>query len=267
MSEDTLLTVDGIEVVYKRVIRALRGVSLKVAKGQVVAILGANGAGKTTTLRAISGFIGLDAAHVTAGSIVYKGKHLENRLPHQCTKLGISIVPEREKVFPNLTVSENLSVASSRLPGAERRRMEALVFQFFPPLAARRTSQAGLLSGGERQMLGIGAKLVSGPELLLVDELSLGLAPLIVQELIARLLQIKQELGLSVLLVEQNAAVALQMADYAYVLENGQVAMQGDGPSMRHNPHIQEYYLGGSVEARRNYRDAHARRLAREAHG
>jgi len=263
---DPLLAVDRIEVVYKRVIRALRGVSLKVAKGQTVAILGANGAGKTTTLRAISGFIGLDVAQVTAGTILYKGEHLENRLPHQCTKLGISIVPERDKVFPNLTVSENLAVAQSRLPAAERRRSEAMVFQFFPALAARRSSEAGLLSGGERQMLGIGAKLVSGPELLLVDELSLGLAPLIVQELIARLLQIKQQLGLSLLLVEQNAAVALQMADYAYVLENGQIAIEGDAQSMRHNPHIQEYYLGGGAEARRNYRNARAHRLTRDIH-
>lgn len=264
---DPLLAVDRIEVVYKRVIRALRGVSLKVAKGQIVAILGANGAGKTTTLRAISGFIGLDVAQVTAGTILYKGEHLENRLPHQCTKLGISIVPERDKVFPNLTVSENLAVGQSWLPAAERRRSEAMVFQYFPALAERRSSEAGLLSGGERQMLGIGAKLVSGPELLLVDELSLGLAPLIVQELIARLLQIKQQLGLSLLLVEQNAAVALQMADYAYVLENGQIAIEGDAQSMRHNPHIQEYYLGGAAEARRNYRDARAYRLTRDIHG
>jgi branched-chain amino acid transport system ATP-binding protein len=267
MSADPLLTVQNIEVVYKRVIRALRGVSLTVARGQVVAILGANGAGKTTTLRAISGFIGLEAARVTRGSIVYKGEHLENRLPHQCAKLGISIVPEREKVFPNLTVTENLAVTPSRLPAAERRRIEDLVFQFFPALAARRTSQAGLLSGGERQMLGIGAKLVSGPDILLVDELSLGLAPLTVQELVRRLLQIKQELGLSLLIVEQNAVVALQMADYAYVLENGEIAMHGDGPSMRRNPQIQEYYLGGGSGSRRNYRDARNERLAPGNHG
>jgi branched-chain amino acid transport system ATP-binding protein len=267
MSDAALLSVDKIEVVYKRVIRALRGVSLDLARGQIVAILGANGAGKTTTLRAISGFIGLDAAQVTAGSIIYKGEHLENRLPHQCVRLGVSIVPERDKIFPNLTVAENLTVAPSRIPAAERRRLEEMVFQFFPALAARRSSEAGLLSGGERQMLGIGAKLVTGPELLLVDELSLGLAPLIVQDLVRRLLQIKLELNLSILLVEQNAAVALQMADYAYVLENGQVAMRGDSASMRDNPYIREYYLGGGVEARRNYRDARAQRQVRQDHG
>jgi branched-chain amino acid transport system ATP-binding protein len=267
MSADPVLMVRDVDVIYKRVIRALRGVSLNVAKGQVVAILGANGAGKTTMLRAISGFIGRDAARVTAGSVVFKGEHVENRLPHECARLGIAIVPEREKVFPNLTVAENLLVPPSRLSAGERRRIEELVFQFFPALAERRASQAGLLSGGERQMLGIAAKLVSGPELLLLDELSLGLAPMIVLELIDRLGQIKQELGLSLLLVEQNAVIALRMADYAYVLENGEIAMEGHGPSMRANPSIQEYYLGGTSGTRRSYRNAHNERLARPDHG
>jgi branched-chain amino acid transport system ATP-binding protein len=267
MSGDPVLTVRDIEVVYKRVIRALRGISLSVAKGQVVAILGANGAGKTTTLRAISGFIGLDAARVTAGSVVFKGEHLENRPPRDCARRGIALVPERDKVFPNLTVAENLAVPPSRLSAMERRRIEALVFQCFPALAERRASQAGLLSGGERQMLGIAAKLVAGPELLLLDELSLGLAPMIVAELMERLRQIKQELGLSLILVEQNAVVALQMADHAYVLENGEIAMEGDGATMRANPRIQEYYLGGASGTRRSYRNARNERLARANHG
>ena len=262
-----LLSVENIDVVYKRVIRALQGVSLQVGAGQIVAILGANGAGKTTTLRAISGFIGLDNARVTAGAITYKGVPLTNRLPHQITRQGISIVPERDKVFPNLSVVENLAVAPSRLSAPERRRMEDAVFQFFPALAARRASEAGLLSGGERQMLGIGAKLVCGPELLLIDELSLGLAPLIVQELISRLVSIKSELGLSILLVEQNAAVALQMADHVYVLENGRVALEGDRATMRGNRGIQDLYLGGGVGERRSYREAHAARVARGARG
>jgi branched-chain amino acid transport system ATP-binding protein len=266
MSAEPLLTVRDIEVVYKRVIRALRGVSLAVAKGQTVAILGANGAGKTTTLRAISGFIGLDAARVTRGSIRFKGVPLENRLPHRCARYGVAIVPERDKVFPNLTVAENLAVPPTRLGTTERRRVEALVFQMFPALAERRASEAGLLSGGERQMLGIGAKLVAGPELLLIDEMSLGLAPVIVADLMRRLLQIKQELGLTLLVVEQNTAIALEIADYAYVLENGEVALEGDGASMRANPHIEEYYLGGGTGTRRNYRDARAQRLA-ERHG
>jgi branched-chain amino acid transport system ATP-binding protein len=267
MSVEPMLVVQDVEVVYKRVIRALRGVSLSVAKGQVVAILGANGAGKTTTLRAISGFIGLDAARVTEGSIRFKGEPLENRLPHHCARSGVAIVPERDKVFPNLTVAENLTVPPSRLSATERRRVESLIFQLFPALAERRSSEAGLLSGGERQMLGIGAKLVAGPELLLIDEMSLGLAPVIVQQLMSRLLQFKQELGLSLLVVEQNAVIALQIADYAYVLENGEIALEGDGPSMRANPHIEEYYLGGGTGTRRSYRDARAKRLAQSHHG
>jgi len=267
MSDQPLLAVQDIEVVYKRVIRALRGVSFTVAKGQTVAILGANGAGKTTTLRAISGFIGLDAARVTRGSIRFKGEPLENRLPHHCASVGVVIVPERDKVFPNLTVVENLAVPPSRLSAAERRRVEALIFQIFPALAERRSSEAGLLSGGERQMLGIGAKLVAGPELLLIDEMSLGLAPVIVQDLMSRLLQIKKEVGLSLLVVEQNAMIALEIADYAYVLENGEIALAGDGPSMRANPHIEAYYLGGGDGTRRSYRDARAKRLAQPHHG
>jgi branched-chain amino acid transport system ATP-binding protein len=163
VSVEQLIAVRDIHVLYKGMIRALNGVSLTVAKGQVVAILGANGAGKTTTLRAISGFIGLDAARVTKGTIAFKGVRVENRPPHHSARLGIALVPERNKIFPNLTVIENLLVPPSRLAQAERRRMHELVFQSFPALARRRTSEAGLLSGGERQMLGIAAKLVAGP--------------------------------------------------------------------------------------------------------
>ena len=262
-----LLTVCGLEVVYKRVIRALSGVSISVGKGQVVAILGANGAGKTTALRAISGFIGTDAARVTGGTISFNGVRLENRPPHHSASLGIALVPERDKIFPNLTVSENLLVPPSRLKPAERRRMQELVFQFFPALAERRASEAGLLSGGERQMLGIASKLLAGPELLLLDELSLGLAPVIVQQLMAQLMQIKAELGLALLMVEQNASLALQAADHAYLLENGAVVLDGDGASMRANERIHEFYLGVASASRRNYRSARSERMARLQNG
>jgi branched-chain amino acid transport system ATP-binding protein len=261
MSMEPFLAVRDVEVIYKRSIRGIHGISLNVGKSQVVVILGANGAGKTTTLRAISGFIGLDSARVTKGEIVFDGVHLENRLPHHCAHLGIAIVPEREKIFPNLTVAENLLVPPSRLSVAERRRMESLIFQFFPALAERRTREAGLLSGGERQMLGIGAKLVAGPRILLLDEMSLGLAPVVVTELMDRLLKIKEELGLAILLVEQNATLALRVADYAYVLENGGIALEGDGASMRKNPRIHEFYLGMSSSERRSYRVARNERL------
>jgi branched-chain amino acid transport system ATP-binding protein len=267
VSVEQLIAVRDIHVLYKGMIRALNGVSLTVAKGQVVAILGANGAGKTTTLRATSGFIGLDAARVTKGTIAFKGVRVENRPPHHSARLGIALVPERDKIFPNLTVIENLLVPPSRLAQAERRRMHELVFQSFPALARRRTSEAGLLSGGERQMLGIAAKLVAGPELLLLDELSLGLAPVVVQQLMTQLMQIKAELRLALLIVEQNASLALQAADHAYVLENGAIVLEGDAASLRSNAKVHEFYLGVASTNRPNYRSARTERMARLQNG
>jgi branched-chain amino acid transport system ATP-binding protein len=251
-----LLAIDELQVAYHRVAVALHGVSLRVMPQTIVALLGNNGAGKTTTLRAISGFIGLDDARVTAGSIRFGGRQIENQPPHANTARGIVLVPERDKVFPNLTVAENLTVASSRRANAaERRHLEALVFQFFPALAALRPRLAGLLSGGERQMLALGSAIVCKPELLLVDELSLGLAPVLVEDLARRVSSIRQELGITVLLVEQNAGVALAIADYGYVLENGRVVLEGAAAELRGRREIQQSYLGqASGEERRSYR-------------
>jgi len=251
-----LLAIDKLQVAYHRVAVALHGVSLRVMPQTVVALLGNNGAGKTTTLRAISGFIGLDDARVIAGSIRFAGRRIENEPPHANTSRGIVLVPERDKVFPNLTVAENLTVAvSRRADAAERRRLQALVFQYFPALAELRPRLAGLLSGGERQMLAIGSAIVCKPELLLVDELSLGLAPVVVEDLARRLSSIRQELGITVLLVEQNAGVALAVADYGYVLENGHVVLEGAAAELRGRREIQESYLGqASGEERRSYR-------------
>jgi branched-chain amino acid transport system ATP-binding protein len=222
----------------------------------IVAILGNNGAGKTTTLRAISGFIGLDDARVIAGEIRFAGQRIENQPPHANTARGIVLVPERDKVFPNLTVAENLTVSSShRVNAAERRQLEALVFQFFPALADLRPRLAGLLSGGERQMLAIGSAIVCKPELLLIDELSLGLAPVVVEDLARRVSSIRRELGITVLLVEQNAGVALAVADYGYVLETGRVVLEGAAAELRGRREIQESYLGqASGDERRSYR-------------
>jgi branched-chain amino acid transport system ATP-binding protein len=222
----------------------------------IVALVGNNGAGKTTTLRAISGFIGLDDARVTAGSISFAGRRIENEQPHANTARGIVLVPERDKVFPNLTVAENLSVAAAkRANAAARRRLEELVFQFFPALMPLRSRIAGLLSGGERQMLAFGSAIVCKPELLLVDELSLGLAPVVVEDLARRIAGVRQELGITVLLVEQNVGVALGIADYAYVLENGRVALEGPAAELRGRREIQQSYLGqASGEERRSYR-------------
>ena len=185
---EPLLAVDGLQVAYHRVAVALHGISLRVLPQTIVALVGNNGAGKTTTLRAISGFIGLDDARVTAGHILFAGERIENQPPHANTARGIVLVPERDKVFPNLTVAENLTVAvAKRASAAERRHLEALVFQFFPALAPLRSRVAGLLSGGERQMLAFGSALVCKPELLLIDELSLGLAPVVVEDLARRI--------------------------------------------------------------------------------
>jgi branched-chain amino acid transport system ATP-binding protein len=251
-----LLEIDGLKVAYHRIAVALHGVSLKVMPQAIVAILGNNGAGKTTTLRAISGFIGLDDAAVICGSIRFAGERIENRPPHANTRRGIVLVPERDKVFPNLTVAENLTVSSpAGASAAERRRLEAIVFAFFPALAELRSRLAGLLSGGERQMLAVGCAVVCNPRLLLVDELSLGLAPVVVEDLTRRLCAIRQELDITVLLVEQNANVALAVADYGYILENGRVALEGAAADLRGRREVQQAYLGQmSGEERRSYR-------------
>jgi len=253
---EPLLAIDALEVAYHRVAVALHGISLRVMPQTIVALLGNNGAGKTTTLRAISGFIGLDDARVTAGSIRFAGQRIENQPPHANAARGIVLVPERDKVFPNLTVAENLTVAASRrADAAERRRLEALIFQFFPALAELRPRLAGLLSGGERQMLAFGSAIVCKPELLLVDELSLGLAPVVVEDLARRVAEIRRELGITVLLVEQNVGVALAVADYGYVIENGRVVLEGSAAELRGRGEIQASYLGqASGEERRSYR-------------
>lgn len=258
-----LLKLEKVEVVYHRVITAVQGISLEVPKGSVVALLGTNGAGKTTTLRAISGFIGLDDARVSEGAVLYAGKRIENLPPHRVTALGIALVPERNKVFENLSVDENLEAAVPRKrAGFSKER----VYQFFPPLAALRGREAGYLSGGERQMLAIGSALACGPELLLVDELSQGLAPLLVEELMRRLLTIRRETGISILLVEQNAHTALEIADYGYVMENGRIVLDGTPQRLRAHQDIQEFYLGGAG-ARRSYREVKQYRRSRRWYG
>jgi branched-chain amino acid transport system ATP-binding protein len=265
-----LLAVDKLEVVYHRAVTAVQGVSLTVERGQIVALLGTNGAGKTTTLRAISGFLGLDDARVTEGTIAFKGTRIEDASPHDITRHGIALVPERDKVFPNLTVAENLAVPVMRHAGAERRRLEETVFGFFPRLADLRGRVAGLLSGGERQMLALGGALMCGPELLLIDELSLGLAPVVVEELALRLGEIRRELDITILLVEQSAAVALAIADHGYVMENGRVVLDGAAERLRGHPDIQEFYLGQGGQAggpRKSYRDVKQYRRSRRWYG
>jgi branched-chain amino acid transport system ATP-binding protein len=267
MSEP-LLQVDKIEVVYKRVVTAVQGVTLSVAKRQIVGLLGTNGAGKTTTLRAISGFLGIDDARVTEGAISFEGARLENLPPYDITSRGISLVPEREKVFPNLTVAENLSVSVARATSAmERRHDEDQIYYFFPRLAELRQRVGGLLSGGERQMMAIAGALMCRPKLLLVDELSLGLAPVVVEDLTRRLMAVRDEMGIAILLVEQSAAVALEIADYAYVMENGRIVLDGDRERLKSHQDVQEFYLGQAGGERRSYRDVKQYRRSRRWYG
>jgi branched-chain amino acid transport system ATP-binding protein len=256
-----LLKVEKLEVTYHRVVTAVQGVSLEVPKGSIVALIGNNGAGKTTTLRAISGFLGMDDAQVTEGSISFRGTFLENQPPHRISRLGIALVPERSKVFENLTVEENLEV----VVGADAAR-KAMVLELFPALERLRRRESGYLSGGERQMLAIGAALMGGPQLLLIDELSLGLAPLVVQDLAERLRVLRTRLGTTMLLVEQNAQVALQLADYGYVMENGRIVLDGTAERLRAHGDVQEFYLGGGA-ARRSYRDVKQYRRSRRWYG
>lgn len=259
----SLLRIDKLEVTYHRVITAVQGVSLEVPRGSIVTLVGNNGAGKTTTLRAISGFLGLDDARVSEGVILYRGEHIENRAPHHVARLGIALVPERSKVFETLSVEENLlAVVPRRGARFERER----VYQLFPALAPLRRRAAGYLSGGERQMLAIGAALVSSPELLLIDELSQGLSPILVQELMQRLLTARRETGTTVLLVEQNAQVALAVADYGYVMENGRIVLDGTPERLRAHQDIQEFYLGGQG-TRRSYREVKQYRRSRRWYG
>lgn len=259
------LEVRDLHVSYQRAITALTGVSFTMEEGQIMAVLGANGAGKTTTLRALSGFIGLDNARVTKGAIRFDGQDLTRRPPYEVTRQGVVLVPERDKVFPNLSVHENLEVVTSRASGTRRAELTDLVYTRFPRLGQLRKREAGLLSGGERQMLALGSAIVCAPRLLLIDELSLGLAPVIVEEIVEHLRVIRQDLSLTILLVEQSAAVAFRLADSAVVLEHGEVALTGTSEALQSDSAVQNAYLGTGTEGRRSYRAvAEARRLAEQ---
>lgn len=261
-----LLELKQLEVVYGRVITAVQGISLRVEQGQIVALLGSNGAGKTTILRAISGFIGLDDARVSAGQVNFGGREIAGLAPHKIAAMGLALVPERSKVFENLSVAENLDAAVA--PSRQRRReLTDLVYQQFPRLAQLRDRESGYLSGGERQMLAIASALLCDPKLLLIDELSQGLAPVIVADLVATLAKLRRELGLTLLIVEQNAQVALEFADYGYVLENGRVVLDGAADRLLAHTDVKEFYLGGGAEQRRSYRDVKQYRRSRRWYG
>lgn len=261
MERKTLLEINKLEVVYFREIMAIQGVSLKVSEGSIVAILGVNGAGKTTTLRAISGFLGLDNAEISDGTIEFEGEKLRRNIPpHETARKGIILVPERDKVFATITVEENLLAPQ---PTGKRNFTLENVFGYFPVLKERNRQIAGYLSGGERQMLAIGQALLCQPKLLLVDELSLGLAPSIVTELMGILQKVRSDLGITILLVEQNAAATLKISDYGYVMENGHVVFDGTPEKLMEHEDVREFYLGLDEKGVKNYKDVKQYRRTR----
>jgi branched-chain amino acid transport system ATP-binding protein len=251
-----VLQVNNVEVIYEDVILVLRGLSLAVGEGQVVALLGSNGAGKSTTLKAISGLLPSEHGEVTEGEILYQGQKITHADPARIVRLGISLVMEGRRVFEHLTVHENLVAGAYTRRGGEVSADLELVYEFFPRLAERRNQQAGYLSGGEQQMLAIGRALMSRPRLMMLDEPSLGLAPLLVQEIFGRIKALNTEIGTTVLLVEQNARRALEIANHAYVMENGRIVLEGPAAELASNPDVQEFYLGLSEGGvRKSYRD------------
>ncbi|MGH7048372.1 MAG: ABC transporter ATP-binding protein [Stellaceae bacterium] len=252
-----MLALNNIEVVYDGVILVLKGISLNVEEGRITTLLGANGAGKTTTLKAISGLLRSERGEVTKGTVTFDGERLDRLMPHDVVKRGVSQVFEGRRVFENLTVQENLVVGAHIRRDFARVRTELdEIFATFPVLQQRRHQPAGYLSGGEQQMLVIGRALMSEPKLILLDEPSLGLAPLLVAEIFGIIRRLREERGLTVLLVEQNAALALDIADHGYVMENGRIVLEGPADSLRQNSDIREFYLGlNEAGARRSYRE------------
>lgn len=260
------LVVNNIEVIYDHVILVLKGVSLKVPEGGIVALLGANGAGKTTTLKAISNLLGAERGEVTKGEILFRGKQIEKLTPNELVKRGVIQVMEGRHCFEHLTVEENLMTgAYTRTDGkaAVQKSLEK-VYTYFPRLRERRTSQAGYTSGGEQQMTAIGRALMANPNTILLDEPSMGLAPQLVEEIFEIVKELNQKEGVSILLAEQNTMVALKYADYGYILENGRIVMDGDAAGLRENPDVKEFYLGLAGENRKSFRDVkHYRRRKR----
>ena len=250
-----ILQVNNIEVVYNRSVQVLRGLSLRVPQGEVVALLGSNGAGKTTTLKAVSGLLELENGAVTAGEVRFDGKPTRGRQPHELVHAGMSHVMEGRHVFEDLTVEENLVAATYARAGASARDF-ALVYDYFPRLHERRRGLAGYLSGGEQQMLAIGRAIIAKPRIILLDEPSLGLSPLLTEEIFGALARINAEAGASMLVVEQNAAMAFAIASYAYIMETGRIVIDGPTERLMGDADVREFYLGmGEEGAARNYRD------------
>ena len=255
-SKKNLLEVNNIEVVYNHVILVLKGVSLNVKKGGITTLLGGNGAGKTTTLKSVSNLLASERGEVTKGSITFNDTDVHALDPSQLVKMGVIQVMEGRHCFEHLTVEENLLTGGyTRKSNKEVKNDLERVYEYFPRLKERRTSQAGYTSGGEQQMVAIGRALMANPSMILLDEPSMGLAPQLVKQIFEIVCQINKKEGVTILLPEQNTNMALQYAEYAYILENGRVVMEGTAKSMRDNEDVKEFYLGISGEGRQSYRD------------
>ncbi|GBF26552.1 high-affinity branched-chain amino acid transport ATP-binding protein LivF [bacterium MnTg02] len=252
-----ILSVNNIEVIYNHVILVLKGVSLDVPKGGIVALLGANGAGKTTTLKAISNLLNAERGEVTKGSINFEGAEVHALSPNDLVKRGCIQVMEGRHCFEHLTVEENL-LTGAYTRGSDRKGVRSdieMVYGYFPRLKERRTSLAGYISGGEQQMCAIGRALMSRPKMMLLDEPSMGLAPQLVEEIFEITKRLNEEQGVSVLLAEQNVNMALRYAQFGYILENGRVVLDGEAATLRENEDVKEFYLGGSGGNRKSFRD------------
>jgi branched-chain amino acid transport system ATP-binding protein len=252
-----VLRVNNVEVIYDHVILVLKGVSLEVPKGAIVALLGANGAGKTTTLKAISNLLRSERGDVTKGTIELNGEPVHSLTPNELVKRGVVQVMEGRHCFEHLTIEENLLTgAYVRRDGAAAIRADLdKVYDYFPRLRERASAQAGYTSGGEQQMCAVGRALMSRPSVILLDEPSMGLAPQLVEEIFEIVKRLNEDEGVTILLAEQNTSVALRYADYGYILENGRVVLDGDAAALSQNEDVKEFYLGLSSSGRRSYRD------------
>ncbi|TVO78716.1 ABC transporter ATP-binding protein [Sedimenticola selenatireducens] len=251
------LEVNNIEVIYDHVILVLKGVSLEVPKGGIVALLGANGAGKSTTLKAISNLLGAERGDVTKGNILYKGEAVESLNPSDLVKRGVVQVMEGRHCFEHLTIEENLLTGAYTRKDGRKAIAQSLelIYDYFPRLRERRSSQAGYTSGGEQQMCAIGRAMLAKPDMILLDEPSMGLAPQLVEEIFEIVKKLNQNEGVSFLLAEQNTNVALRYSDYGYIMENGRVVMEGNAKELSENEDVKEFYLGLSSEGRKSFRD------------
>lgn len=251
-----LLVLNNVEVIYDDVILVLRGLSLSVPEHKIVALLGSNGAGKSTTLKAVSGLLPSERGEVTDGSIHFKGEDITKMDPSTRVTRGMSLCMEGRHVFEHLTIAENLVAGAYTRSAKESAEDLDMVYEFFPKLADMRARVAGYLSGGEQQMLAIGRALMARPQLLMLDEPSLGLAPLLVQEIFGYVKRLNEETGLTVLVIEQNARRALEVADHGYIMEQGRIVLEGPAAELRENPDVKEFYLGlGDEGGRKSYRD------------